>query len=65
MTSTREYASVRYIVDDVDAAIVFYTTHLGFTVLTSAGPGLRRRGPRTAEGVAVRPGEFRCPRNPR
>ncbi|HEY3683329.1 MAG TPA: VOC family protein [Streptosporangiaceae bacterium] len=24
--------SVRYIVDDVDAAIAFYTTHLGFTV---------------------------------
>ncbi len=24
---------VRYIVDDVDAAIAFYTTHLGFTVV--------------------------------
>ena len=26
--------SVRYIVDDVDAAIDFYTTHFGFDVLT-------------------------------
>ena len=29
---TDQYASVRYIVDDVDAAIDFYTTHFGFTV---------------------------------
>ena len=27
--------SVRYIVDDVEAAIGFYTTHLGFTLLSS------------------------------
>jgi catechol 2,3-dioxygenase-like lactoylglutathione lyase family enzyme len=27
-----EHASVRYIVDDVPAAVAFYTTHLGFTV---------------------------------
>ena len=30
--------SVRYIVDDVEAAIAFYTTHLGFRALTSALP---------------------------
>ncbi len=30
--------SVRYIVDDVDAAIAWYTTHFGFTVLTNAAP---------------------------
>jgi catechol 2,3-dioxygenase-like lactoylglutathione lyase family enzyme len=30
--------SVRYMVDDVDTALAFYTTHLGFTVLTSAAP---------------------------
>ena len=30
--------SVRYIVDDVEAAIAFYTTHLGFRSLTSALP---------------------------
>jgi catechol 2,3-dioxygenase-like lactoylglutathione lyase family enzyme len=30
--------NVRYMVDDVDAAVAFYTTHFGFTVLTSAAP---------------------------
>jgi catechol 2,3-dioxygenase-like lactoylglutathione lyase family enzyme len=33
-----EYASVRYVVDDVQAAVDFYTTHLGFTVNISAAP---------------------------
>jgi predicted enzyme related to lactoylglutathione lyase len=31
-----EYASVRYIVDDVPTAIDFYTTHFGFTVNMAA-----------------------------
>ena len=30
--------SVRYIVDDVEASVAFYTTHLGFRPLTSALP---------------------------
>ena len=30
--------SVRYMVDDVDAAVTFYTAHLGFTVRMSAAP---------------------------
>jgi catechol 2,3-dioxygenase-like lactoylglutathione lyase family enzyme len=30
--------SVRYMVDDVDAAIAFYTTHLGFRLLTRMAP---------------------------
>jgi catechol 2,3-dioxygenase-like lactoylglutathione lyase family enzyme len=30
--------NVRYMVDDVDAAIVFYATHLGFKLLTRAAP---------------------------
>jgi catechol 2,3-dioxygenase-like lactoylglutathione lyase family enzyme len=30
-------AGVRYVVDDVPAAVDFYTTHLGFTVRMSAG----------------------------
>lgn len=30
--------NVRYMVDDVDASIAFYTTHLGFTLLSSAAP---------------------------
>ncbi len=31
--------SVRYIVDDVEAAIRFYTEHLGFAVTMHPGPG--------------------------
>ena len=30
--------NVRYMVDDVAAALVFYTTHLGFALLTDQGP---------------------------
>ena len=30
--------NVRYIVDNVEAAVSFYTTHLGFRLLTSAFP---------------------------
>ena len=30
--------SVRYIVDDVEASVAFYTTHLAFRLLTSALP---------------------------
>lgn len=33
-----EYASVRYIVDDVDAAVAFYTELLGFTLLSHPAP---------------------------
>jgi catechol 2,3-dioxygenase-like lactoylglutathione lyase family enzyme len=36
--------SVRYIVDDVAASVAFYTTHLGFSVLTSALPADVARG---------------------
>jgi catechol 2,3-dioxygenase-like lactoylglutathione lyase family enzyme len=38
---------VRYIVDDVQAAIDFYTTHLGFALNTSAAPAFAdvTRGP--------------------
>ena len=40
-------ASVRYIVDDVQAAIDFYTTHLGFTLRTAHLPAFADviRGP--------------------
>ena len=37
MTTEEQLASVRYIVDDVEAAVDFYTTHLGFTLRFSAG----------------------------
>jgi catechol 2,3-dioxygenase-like lactoylglutathione lyase family enzyme len=47
MTAPDQYASVRYVVDDVQAAIDFYTSHLGFTVNTSAAPAFADvvRGP--------------------
>jgi catechol 2,3-dioxygenase-like lactoylglutathione lyase family enzyme len=38
VTAPDEYVSVRYVVDDVQSAVDFYTTHLGFTVNTSAAP---------------------------
>jgi catechol 2,3-dioxygenase-like lactoylglutathione lyase family enzyme len=42
-----QYASVRYIVDDVQAAVDFYTEHLDFQVNTSAAPAFADvvRGP--------------------
>jgi len=33
-----EMVNVRYMVDDVDKSLDFYTTHLGFTVRMSAAP---------------------------
>ena len=33
-----ELVSVRYMVDDVDKAVTFYTTHLGFTLRSSVAP---------------------------
>jgi catechol 2,3-dioxygenase-like lactoylglutathione lyase family enzyme len=38
VTAPDQYVGVRYIVDDVRAAIDFYTTHLGFEVRTDAAP---------------------------
>ncbi len=55
-----ELVSVRYMVDDVEAAIAFYTDMLGFEVLTSAPPAfadvkrgnlrLLLAGPRSSAG---------------
>jgi catechol 2,3-dioxygenase-like lactoylglutathione lyase family enzyme len=47
VTAPDQYASVRYLVDDVQAAVDFYTTHLGFTLNTSAAPAFADvvRGP--------------------
>jgi predicted enzyme related to lactoylglutathione lyase len=46
-TTPNELANVRYIVDDVAAAVDFYTTHLGFTLQTDAVPAFADviRGP--------------------
>jgi len=47
VTASDQYASVRYLVDDVQAAVDFYTAHLGFTLHTSAAPAFADviRGP--------------------
>lgn len=47
MTTPDQYASVRYLVDDVPAAVDFYTTHFGFSLNTSAPPAFAdvTRGP--------------------
>jgi catechol 2,3-dioxygenase-like lactoylglutathione lyase family enzyme len=47
VTTTEHHASVRYLVDDVQAAIDFYTTLLGFRINTSAAPAFADvlRGP--------------------
>lgn len=45
-TAPTELASVRYLVDDVRAAVDFYTSHLGFTVAFEFPPFADvRRGP--------------------
>ena len=38
MTDLATMVSVRYMVDDVATSVEFYTTHLGFTLRTSAAP---------------------------
>jgi catechol 2,3-dioxygenase-like lactoylglutathione lyase family enzyme len=38
MADQDEMVNVRYLVDDVQQSIDFYTTHLGFTVLTHTPP---------------------------
>lgn len=47
MTAPDAFASVRYLVDDVQAAIDFYTTQLGFNLRSSAAPAFADvvRGP--------------------
>ena len=55
--------NVRYMVDDVEAAIAFYTTHLGFTLLSDQSPAfadaargnlrLLLSGPKSSAGRAM------------
>ena len=59
--------NVRYIVNDVDAAIAWYTKHLGFSLLSSAAPAfadvtlvslrLLLSGPTSSAGRAMPDGE--------
>src|SRR6516164_4690172 len=60
MSSLEDMVNVRYMVDDVQAAIDFYTRHLGFTLRFSAAPAfadvirgslrLLLAGPRSSAG---------------
>jgi len=47
MTTSDQIANVRYIVPDVQAAVDFYTTHLGFSLRSNAAPAFADvvRGP--------------------
>ena len=47
MSAPEQYASVRYLVDDVQSAVDFYTGHLGFALHTNAVPAFADvvRGP--------------------
>src|SRR5882672_1817136 len=59
--------NVRYMVDDVDAAIAWYTKHLGFDLLSSAAPAfadvkrgslrLLLSGPKSSAGRPMPDGE--------
>jgi len=59
--------NVRYMVDDVDAAVDFYITHFGFTLRSSAAPAfadvvrgnlrLLLSGPKSSAGRAMADGE--------
>lgn len=70
MTAPTEYASVHYIVDDVQAAVDFYTTHFGFTAGLNAAPAFAEvtRGPLRlllsgppSSGARITPGELAAP----
>jgi predicted enzyme related to lactoylglutathione lyase len=65
------YVNVRYLVDDVEAALDFYTTHFGFSVRMSAAPAfadvirgnlrLLLSGPQSSAGRAMADGEVPQP----
>ena len=54
-----ELVNVRYMVDDVENAVAFYTTHFGFELRSSAAPAFADviRGP--SASVAEWPGQLR------
>jgi catechol 2,3-dioxygenase-like lactoylglutathione lyase family enzyme len=67
---TEETASIRYLVDDVQAAADFYTKHLGFTMGMNVPPAIAevRRGPMrlllsgpTTSGARATPEELKAP----
>lgn len=66
-----ETVNVRYMVDDVEAAIAWYTTHLGFSLLSSYAPAfadvqrgalrLLLSGPTSSAGRPMPDGEKPAP----
>lgn len=68
---TDDLVSVRYVVDDVESAIHFYTTHLGFSELTNFAPAfadvvrgklrLLLSGPASSAGKALPDGRRPTP----
>jgi catechol 2,3-dioxygenase-like lactoylglutathione lyase family enzyme len=71
MTDTDQIVQVRYLVDDVEAAVAFYTEHLGFEVAWNAAPAfaaidrgplrLLVSGPTSSAGRAMDDGEVPGP----
>lgn len=71
MTEQHDLVNIRYIVNDVDAAVAFYTKFLGFEVLTSFAPAfadvkrgslrLLLSGPTSSAGRPMPDGERPCP----
>ena len=63
MSENDDVANIRYMVDDVEAAIGFYTTHFGFTLLSDQSPAfadvvrgrlrLLLSGPKSSAGRAM------------
>ena len=53
-----ELVNVRYMVDDVDAAVAFYTTHFGFDAALQRRARVRRRRARQPAAAAQRPDEL-------
>ena len=68
---TDDLVSVRYMVDDVERAVAFYTTHFGFRLRTSAAPAfadvvrghlrLLLSGPRSSAGRPMPDGRIPQP----
>ena len=70
MTDTEQFASVRYIVEDVPTALDFYTAHLGFSVHDNPAPAFAdvRRGSLrlllsgpASSGARATPADFAAP----
>ena len=53
-----ELINVRYMVDDVESAVAFYTTHFGFTLGSSAAPAFADVDAREPATAAQRPAEL-------